>query len=185
MRLSTLRKLAMWTCIGICFVTLVLWILTIPILTSQNRIAWSRDRSGDFGVYCGVFSFKRLIDTNALAQTLIPHDCQFHLEKVPNAMTGLSKYGIEFPDFSVVRRTVIEVQGNLGSQFIVKGSIPLLFLLPMFMLPTAILWYLDHRTQRGHCRKCDYNLTGNLSGICPECGTKTTSDSPHHSIPST
>lgn len=22
-----------------------------------------------------------------------------------------------------------------------------------------------------HCKKCDYNLTGNVSGICPECGT--------------
>lgn len=24
-----------------------------------------------------------------------------------------------------------------------------------------------------HCRNCTYNLTGNLSGICPECGTPT------------
>jgi hypothetical protein len=23
----------------------------------------------------------------------------------------------------------------------------------------------------GRCRSCDYNLTGNVSGICPECGT--------------
>jgi hypothetical protein len=23
----------------------------------------------------------------------------------------------------------------------------------------------------GHCRKCDYDLTGNRSGTCPECGT--------------
>ena len=22
----------------------------------------------------------------------------------------------------------------------------------------------------GHCRNCGYDLTGNLSGICPECG---------------
>ncbi len=24
---------------------------------------------------------------------------------------------------------------------------------------------------RGHCAGCGYNLTGNVSGICPECGT--------------
>ncbi len=24
----------------------------------------------------------------------------------------------------------------------------------------------------GHCRQCGYNLTGNVSGVCPECGTK-------------
>ena len=23
----------------------------------------------------------------------------------------------------------------------------------------------------GHCLDCGYNLTGNVSGICPECGT--------------
>ena len=22
----------------------------------------------------------------------------------------------------------------------------------------------------GHCRACGYNLQGNVSGICPECG---------------
>ena len=25
----------------------------------------------------------------------------------------------------------------------------------------------------GHCQKCGYNLTGNVSGVCPECGTAT------------
>jgi hypothetical protein len=25
----------------------------------------------------------------------------------------------------------------------------------------------------GHCVKCDYDLTGNVSGVCPECGCKT------------
>ena len=25
----------------------------------------------------------------------------------------------------------------------------------------------------GHCKMCGYNLTGNESGVCPECGSKT------------
>jgi len=25
---------------------------------------------------------------------------------------------------------------------------------------------------RRRCRRCDYDLTGNTSGICPECGTE-------------
>ena len=24
----------------------------------------------------------------------------------------------------------------------------------------------------GHCKECGYNLTGNVSGVCPECGTE-------------
>jgi hypothetical protein len=35
---------------------------------------------------------------------------------------------------------------------------------------TAFLWWRDRRLPPGHCRKCGYNLTGNVSGVCPECG---------------
>ena len=28
------------------------------------------------------------------------------------------------------------------------------------------------RISRGHCAYCDYDLTGNTSGICPECGRR-------------
>jgi hypothetical protein len=37
---------------------------------------------------------------------------------------------------------------------------------------TAVLFYRDaHRPNPGHCHSCGYDLTGNLSGRCPECGT--------------
>jgi hypothetical protein len=29
----------------------------------------------------------------------------------------------------------------------------------------------DHLYQRGVCHTCGYDLTGNTSGVCPECGT--------------
>jgi hypothetical protein len=29
------------------------------------------------------------------------------------------------------------------------------------------------KLKENSCRKCDYNLRGNVSGICPECGTPT------------
>jgi hypothetical protein len=52
-------------------------------------------------------------------------------------------------------------------------SIPLLILL-LAVPPTALLWYLDrHRRRPGFCRECGYNLTGNVSGRCSECGTPT------------
>ncbi len=40
----------------------------------------------------------------------------------------------------------------------------------------GVLWLRSWRRRRllrlrGHCRSCGYNLTGNVSGICPECGT--------------
>ena len=35
-------------------------------------------------------------------------------------------------------------------------------------------WWLIRRPWRrlpGLCTRCGYNLTGNVSGVCPECGT--------------
>ncbi len=30
----------------------------------------------------------------------------------------------------------------------------------------------DRRIREGRCPFCDYNLTGNVSGTCPECGKR-------------
>jgi hypothetical protein len=44
----------------------------------------------------------------------------------------------------------------------------------LIAVSTAILWWLDHRHIPVHCcQVCGYNLTGNVSSVCPECGTKT------------
>ena len=44
--------------------------------------------------------------------------------------------------------------------------------LVLVAVPTAFLWYRDsHRFPPGHSQTCGYNLTGNVSGRCPECGT--------------
>ena len=39
---------------------------------------------------------------------------------------------------------------------------------------TVFWWRRDRRHPSGHCQHCGYNLTGNQSGICPECGCATT-----------
>jgi hypothetical protein len=58
-------------------------------------------------------------------------------------------------------------------------SIALPFWLPAAIigLATAFLLYRDRRRIRpGCCRSCGYDLTGNVSGICPECGTAVAED---------
>jgi hypothetical protein len=43
-------------------------------------------------------------------------------------------------------------------------------------VPTTVFWWLDRRrTPPGHCQNCGYNLTGNVTGRCSECGTPTPS----------
>ena len=52
----------------------------------------------------------------------------------------------------------------------VSGPILLgLMLIPVFRRGT-----IEHRRANGMCLACGYSLTGNTSGVCPECGRPTT-----------
>ncbi len=51
--------------------------------------------------------------------------------------------------------------------------LPIWILLLVSALPTAYLFWRDRRYPRGHCQGCGYDLTGNVSGVCPECGRAT------------
>jgi hypothetical protein len=48
------------------------------------------------------------------------------------------------------------------------------FWMPMTLIAVPTLWSYwraRERSKRGRCRECLYDLAGNVSGICPECGT--------------
>lgn len=40
---------------------------------------------------------------------------------------------------------------------------------PLFCTGRGLI-RLCRRRQHNHCRRCNYDLTGNISGTCPECG---------------
>ncbi|MCL4196578.1 MAG: hypothetical protein KJZ69_03720 [Phycisphaerales bacterium] len=48
--------------------------------------------------------------------------------------------------------------------------VPVWTLVLLAGLPTASVWYRDRRRAPGLCIKCGYDLRGNTSGVCPECG---------------
>jgi len=51
-------------------------------------------------------------------------------------------------------------------------SVPIWIPLLLAAVPTAVLFWRDRRRiPPGHCQQCGYNLTGNVSGRCPECAT--------------
>lgn len=52
------------------------------------------------------------------------------------------------------------------------ATIILLIALSPFLAAVARTLRAEHRQNNGHCTSCNYNLTGNVSGVCPECGTK-------------
>ena len=58
-----------------------------------------------------------------------------------------------------------------GQVSVFTCAVPLWFIFLIFAVMTALLWFHHPRIQPGHCHICNYDLTGNTSGICSECGT--------------
>lgn len=67
--------------------------------------------------------------------------------------------------------------GQVGNDKWRSWEIPVWMLSALFAVyPFVCLlrtFRLAYRFFSGHCTKCSYNLTGNTSGVCPECGTPT------------
>lgn len=75
---------------------------------------------------------------------------------------------------------------ELAGSHTVNGSSLWVLLIPFWMIVTGTLvmpaWWslaafrrrqVRQRTRQGHCPACDYDLSGNVSGLCPECGRPT------------
>lgn len=53
----------------------------------------------------------------------------------------------------------------------IEIQLPLWLPFLIFSTPSAFLFWRDRRRiPTGHCQSCGYSLTGNVSGVCPECG---------------
>ena len=103
--------------------------------------------------------------------------------------TGM-QHDVAFADGCVGYRRADPVYVNLGTPGLNVGRnddvdfrwLPLkwgpILIVPLWIpfiltaIPTAILWRRDRRPPPGHCQTCGYNLTGNVSGKCPECFTE-------------
>ena len=63
-----------------------------------------------------------------------------------------------------------------GNQYGAPSFItPLWLPLAAIGLTTIVVWRRGLLRLPGTCQKCGYNLTGNVSGVCPECGMPTSS----------
>jgi hypothetical protein len=61
----------------------------------------------------------------------------------------------------------------------IDDGVGILFVSAMTVIPAAVLIWIgavlsqqEMRGTPGHCARCGYCLTGNASGVCPECGTR-------------
>ena len=87
------------------------------------------------------------------------------LERAHSRRVRLIDWGLGVP---------VSFQGDFGRSLDLRATwIPLWIPLALCAIPTAFLWYCDRRRfAPGHCQRCGYDLTGNVSGRCSECGEK-------------
>lgn len=148
-RPSRFRRIAKWAGIGMCTVIVIVWALS----------GWSNvhyvSRSGILlGVESGRLWCAKL--SPYLAFRFFSYE--------------------EPPKFIVRPSPVPKPYWNWTAQFASSGKnsfamLPCWILLSMAVVPTGALIWRDHRRiPPGHCKKCGYDLTGNTSGRCPECG---------------
>ena len=88
--------------------------------------------------------------------------------------TDLMSYGFVLPTFSRQKPPLPPSSANNPPPFqliVTTVVLPWWFLFVLAAIPTGLAWRFDRRRYRtGHCQRCGYDLTGNLSGRCPECG---------------
>lgn len=77
---------------------------------------------------------------------------------------GWETYSYPMP---LVWRPSLRAAGCYGSFVILPLWIPFL----LIAVPTAFFLWPKRRIPPGHCQFCGYDLTGNVSGTCPECGS--------------
>ena len=93
-------------------------------------------------------------------------------------------YGTVFPGQRVPEAVLVPQSGTLNLH-LGQGDyweIPLWIIALLLAAYPLYVWARGphvrrrHRLKHGLCLECGYDLTGNVSGICPECGTLITTD---------
>lgn len=92
-------------------------------------------------------------------------------------------FGVHAVTYSVL---MVLLFGLLGFEYSLGGAPQdgMAIAIGLYIVPQGLSLLLSIHTYRRlrslkpprHCRNCGYNLTGNESGVCPECGTSLSGD---------
>ena len=140
---TRIRRVAKWTGVAVCGVLVMAWIGTGRWLLCYNYVR--RDGTGVS------------VQLGHGAVALVRTDASGHFPLGVVRFRDRYWHTLWLPDRRSVGRSIHLV-------------CPMWMLLLPVTIPTAYLFYRDRRPPRGHCQGCGYNLTGNVTGVCPECG---------------
>lgn len=147
----------------LCVTTAVVWIWNPPLPPWQVFQTSSPGQVTDFRLTAnnGTLSFVRWIQHN------------------PPATQPATYYRHGLLGITAEQCDLVNGPQYAGGPIVYHGTyayvqVSFWWLLSLTML-MPILWLLrrirSHPRPSGFCETCGYNLTGNVSGVCPECGT--------------
>lgn len=166
---SRIRRVAKWAGVGVCVLIMVAWAFSRSFdvsLGDYRAITLTRGQVMLRGLTDSVDDIKAGRDAMQ-GMTARWRFTQFFeiIEHWPNSWSDWSELGLTNPQIAR-----FEGEGRVYWHVL---WLPLWLPLLAAAIPTAILFNRDrHRIPPGHCMKCGYDLTGNTSGVCSECGTK-------------
>ncbi len=151
-----LLRTARWTGLASCLLVAAAWLFTVPLLTNRASYAFYHSQFWFVGVGRGQLVYDRFGN--------LRRGLQFFSYTPPVWLPFTDRYALTWPSgFNTT-------YGSL-SHF----EVPLWLIFVACAIPTAWFWTRPRRDRQRdaatRCRNCNYNLTGNQSGKCPECGT--------------
>src|SRR5579859_2701141 len=161
----------------LCLVTMVLWVRSFFVSESlafakaRNAENWDVQRALMFYTCRGGMALEVWSDTTDRFMGMPPYAYGRSPPQYPHSQPGYKlKWGFEWRHFS----DPMYADGRPGA-YMSSLVLPIWCLVLVFaVLPTISLRKSVVRRRellRDHCFNCRYDLTGNTSGICPECGT--------------
>lgn len=97
-----------------------------------------------------------------------------HLERMPATVAALFAawvgYVFFFASYLLVFLVIRIDAGEDVAAYVALGIAALISCLVGWVVYPAARWRRPDEVDRLRCNSCGYNLTGNVSGVCPECG---------------
>ena len=154
-RRSRAREVLKWFGITMSIITSIAMMLTTCLQFSWN----SADGSYEIEFAYGYFLVVIVHDPDVRALRSLSGGWIF----------GHEWQGIRIPPPSI-ETTWGPSRTQSNARLLTMLQIPIWMVCAFAIVPTAWAMWRDRDRPPGQCQHCGYNLTGNVSGRCPECG---------------